>query len=82
MRLRLASTEHTTGTQDPIVHWLAHEIAADLQNGRGGVVADFIATRVVLVITPLNEWKGLPLIMRLINSCAIMGYTSSRRNSL
>ncbi|MCC3732711.1 hypothetical protein LLS47_07170 [Rouxiella badensis] len=21
----------------------------------------------------LNEWKGLPLIMRLINSCAIMG---------
>ena len=30
----------------------------------------------------LNEWKGLPLIMRLINSCAIMGYTSSRRNSL
>ncbi|WP_410733855.1 DUF2541 family protein [Citrobacter freundii] len=20
-----------------------------------------------------NEWKGLPLIMRLINSCAIMG---------
>ncbi len=28
------------------------------------------------------EWKGLPLIMRLINSCAIMGYTSSRRNSL
>ncbi|WP_219998731.1 hypothetical protein, partial [Klebsiella pneumoniae] len=26
----------------------------------------------------LNEWKGLPLIMRLINSCAIMGYTSSR----
>ena len=30
----------------------------------------------------LNEWKGLPVIMRLINSCAIMGYTSSRRNSL
>ena len=30
----------------------------------------------------LNEWKGLPLIMLLINSCAIMGYTSSRRNSL
>ena len=30
----------------------------------------------------INEWKGLPLIMRLINSCAIMGYTSSRRNSL
>ncbi len=30
----------------------------------------------------LNEWKGLPLIMRLINSCAIMGYASSRRNSL
>jgi Transposase. len=30
----------------------------------------------------LNEWKGLPLDMRLINFCAIMGYTSSWGNSL
>ena len=41
---------------------LAHEIAADLQNGRGGVVADFIATRVVLVITPLNVHPGVQIV--------------------
>ena len=27
--------------------------------------------------TTVNEWKQLPLIMGLINSCAIMGYTES-----
>ena len=26
-----------------------------------------------MIKNELNEWKGLPLIMRLINSCAIMG---------
>ncbi|SAG43785.1 Uncharacterised protein [Enterobacter cloacae] len=62
MGLRLACTEHPASTQDTVIHWLAHEIAADLQYGRGGVIADFIATRIVLVIATLNVHPGVQVV--------------------
>ena len=46
--------KHAAGTQYPFVHRLAHEITADLKHGGSGVIADFIAAGIVLMIAALN----------------------------
>ena len=62
MGLRLACTKHATGTQDTAVHWLAEEIAADLQNGGRGVVADFIAACIIFMVTTFYIHPGIQIV--------------------
>ncbi|ENM2867927.1 carbonic anhydrase family protein [Citrobacter koseri] len=82
MPVSVSATDWSYEGDTSPAHWGEINKAYKLcQTGMSQSPVDILTTNEIQ-LPPLNEWKGLPLIMRLINSCAIMGYTSSRRNSL
>ena len=58
----LTRTKHAARPQDTVIQWLAHEIAAYLKHGSGGVIIDSVATCVVFMIAALNVHPGIEVI--------------------
>ena len=63
MGLRLACPEHATRTQDAVVHWLTHEVAAYLKDSGGGVIADFVTARIVFMVATFDVHPGVEIFL-------------------